>query len=276
MIIVTGANGQLGSLALQELASRRVPAIGGSRTPAAGQRRLDFDDPEALDLTGASTLLLISAGYAEDDQVVARHRGVLEAAGRDGIGHVVYTSLTGAGDHLAFAPAHRATEQLIRSSGLGWTILRNGLYAELFGALLTWTPDGLESAFGDGALAAVPRSDLAVAAAVVASNPTAHDGKVYDLVGEPITATDIARRLGVTHRTIGLAEYRARLLDDEALLPFQPPMLASLATSIRHGFLGHTSPDLGQLLGPSRSLIDPLTVAADTAAAMRPATRASA
>jgi NAD(P)H dehydrogenase (quinone) len=46
-------------------------------------------------------------------------------------------------------------------------------------------------------------------------------------------------------------------------------MLASIATSIRHGFLSNTSPDLRTLLG--RPLIDPLTVAADSAASLRPA-----
>ncbi|MFF4962319.1 NAD(P)H-binding protein [Streptomyces sp. NPDC001222] len=268
MIMVTGANGQLASLTLQELAERHAPALSGTRSPAEGQRRLDFDDPTSLDLTGVSTLVLVSAGYAEDDQVIPRHQAALDAAVRNGVSHVVYTSLTGDGDHLGFAPAHRATEQLIKASGLGWTILRNGLYAELFGALLTWTADGVESAFGDGALAAVARADLAAAAAVVASNPTAHAGKTYDLVGEPITAADIAESLGVAHRTIGLGEYRARLLADDTLLPFQPPMLASIATSVRHGFLSTTSPDLAQLLG--RPLTDPLTVATDTAAAMRP------
>ncbi|MFB7850823.1 MULTISPECIES: NAD(P)H-binding protein [unclassified Streptomyces] len=268
MIMVTGANGQLASLTLQELAERNVPALGGTRSPAPGQRRLDFDDPTSLDLTGVSTLVLVSAGYAEDDQVIARHQAALDAAVRDGVSHVVYTSLTGDGDHLGFALAHRATEQLIKASGLGWTVLRNGLYAELFGALLTWTADGVESAFGDGALAAVARADLAAAAAVVASNPAPHTGKTYDLVGEPITAADIAESLGVAHRTIGLQEYRARLLADDTLLPFQPPMLASIATSVRHGFLGTTSPGLAQLLG--RPLTDPLSVATDTAAAMRP------
>ncbi|MGP4049757.1 NAD(P)H-binding protein [Streptomyces sp. 2A115] len=271
MIMVTGANGQLASLTLQALTERKVPALGGSRTPADGQRHLDFDDLTSLDLTGVSTLVLVSAGYAEDDRVFTRHRAVLDAALRDGVAHVVYTSLTGAGDHLGFALAHRATEQMIGASGLGWTILRNGLYAELFGALLTWTSDGLESAFGDGALAAVARADLAAAAAVVASNPAAHAGKTYDLVGEPITATDIAERLAVTHRAFGLGEYRARLLADDTLLPFQPPMLASIATSVRHGFLSNTGPDLVRLLG--RPLTDPLTVATDTAATMRPGAR---
>ena len=271
MIMVTGVNGQLASLTLQELATRDVPAVGGSRTPAEGQRRLDFDDPATLDLHGVSTLVLISAGYAEDDQVIARHRAVLDAAGRDGVGHVVYTSLAGDGDHLGFALAHRATERMIKASGLGWTILRNGLYAELFGALLTWTPDGLESAFGDGTLSAVARADLATAAAVVASDPGTHTGKTYELVGAPITAADIAENLGVVHRTIGLGEYRARLLADGNLLPFQPPMLASIATSVRHGFLNSTSVDLVQLLG--RPLTDTVTVAADTVAAMRPNAR---
>lgn len=271
MIMVTGANGQLASLTLSELDERGVPTRGGSRTPRDEQRRLDFDDPATLDLTGVSTLVLVSAGYAEDDQVIARHGALLDAAGRDGVAHVIYTSLTGGGDHLGFALAHRATEQMIKTSGLAWTILRNGLYAELFGALLTWTPDGLESAFGTGALSAVARADLAAAAAVVASEPIAHVGQVYDLVGTPITAGDIAERLDVAHRTIGLGEYRTRLLDDANLRPFQPPMLASIATSVRHGFLDKTGPDLVRLLG--RPLTEPLTVAADAAAAMRPGAR---
>ncbi|MFG3555278.1 NAD(P)H-binding protein [Micromonospora sp. NPDC047557] len=270
MIMVTGANGQLASLTLAELGEREVPALAGSRTPTSEQRHLDFDDPATLDLTGVSTLLLVSAGYAEDDQVIARHRTLLDAAGRDGVAHVIYTSLTSAGDHLGFALAHRATEQMIKTGGLAWTILRNGLYAELFGALLAWTPDGLESAFGTGALSAVARADLAAAAAVVASEPTAHVGKVYDLVGDPITAGGIADRLGVAHHTIDLGEYRTRLLGDAHLLPFQPPMLVSIATSVRHGFLDNTSPDLVRLL--DRPLTDPLTVAADATAAMRPGT----
>lgn len=251
MIMVTGANGQLASLTLHELAEREVPTLGGTRSPANGQRRLDFDDPASLDLGGVSTLVLVSAGYAEDDKVITRHQSVLDAAMRAGVSHVVYTSLTGDSDHLGFALAHRATELLIKASGLGWTILRNGLYAELFGALLAWTADGLESAFGDGALAAVARADLAAAAAVVASNPTVHAGKTYDLVGKPITAANVAEHLRVEHQTIGLGEYRARLLTDDTLLPFQPPMLVSIATSVRHGLPQQHRPPSGATTRPA-------------------------
>ncbi|MFD6949086.1 NmrA family transcriptional regulator [Nocardiopsis sp. TSRI0078] len=267
MIMVTGAHGQLASLTLDELNSRGAQAVGGSRTAGDGLRHLDFDDPGSLDFEGVSTLVLVSAGYAEDDRVITRHGAVVSAAVRDEVAHIVYTSLTGAGDHLGFALAHRATERLVKTSGLGWTILRNGLYAELFGALLAWSPGGLESAFGTGALAAVARADLAAAAAVVAAEPASHAGRTYELVGDPISADDIAGRLGVPHRTISLGEYRARLLSDNALLPFQPPMLVSTATGVRHGFLDGTSDDLATLVG--RPLTDPLTIAADTAASTR-------
>lgn len=268
MIMVTGASGQLASLTLRELAQLGAYAIGGSRRPRERQRHLDFDDPATLDLTGIATLVLVSAGYGEDDEVIARHRRVVDAAVRDGVRHVVYTSVTGAGDHLGFALAHRATESLVKSSGLEWTILRNGLYAELFGSMLTWAPDGLESPFGSGTLQAVARTDLAVAAARVANSPACHVGKIYELVGEPITAGDVARRLDVRHRDIGLDEYRARLLMDGALLPFQPPMLMSIASCVRHGLLSEAHEDLTSLI--QRPPADVLEIAVSTAAALRP------
>jgi NAD(P)H dehydrogenase (quinone) len=268
MILVTGASGQLASLVLDQLDARGVEAIGGSRSPASGHRHLDFDDPGSIDLTGVTTLLLVSAGYAEDDVVVARHRAVVDAAVRAGVSHVVYTSLAAAGDHLALAVAHRATERLVMQSGLGWTILRNGLYAELFGGLLTWTDGHLESPFADGGLSAVARKDLAVAAAIVAADPESHRSGVLELVGTPVTAADVARRLGVEHRSISLGGYRDRLLASDELLPFQPPMLSSIATAVRHGFMDATSPDLENILG--RPIADPLTVAA-AAVAEQPA-----
>ncbi|WP_241833315.1 hypothetical protein [Streptomyces caatingaensis] len=148
------------------------------------------------------------------------------------------------------------------------------MYAELFGGgLLMWGEGGVESAFGEGALAAVAREDLADAAAIVAASPAEHGGRVYDLVGTPITAGLVADRLGVPHRAIDLAEYRRRLLDETpGLLPFQPPMLASIATGIRHGFLDGTAPDLTGLLGrPAR---DPPAAAVAAASATRPGARA--
>lgn len=248
MILVTGTTGQLGGAILDALTTRGAAPLASNRSGQGGARRIDFDDPDTVSFVGVDTLVLVSAGEAEDDVVIARHETAITAAARDGVQHVVYTSLTSAGDHLAFALAHRWTERRLQHSSLSWTILRNGLYAELFGSLLAWSGDSLGSAFGDGAMAAVARADLAEAAAVVAESPSDHVGRSYDLVGEPITAAQVAARLGVPLHSVSLAEQRTALAD-APLKPFQPAMLMSIFTGVRHGFLGGAGDDLRTLLG---------------------------
>ncbi|MFB2584559.1 NmrA family transcriptional regulator [Herbiconiux liukaitaii] len=264
MILVTGTTGKLGRDILTRLIERDVDASGSSRSGAGSSRALDFDEPGGISLRGVDTLVLVSAGEAEDDVVVARHEAVIAAAERDGVGHVVYTSLASQGEHLAFALAHRWTERRLSRSSLSWTILRNGLYADLFGSLLTWSGPRMTSAFGGGALSAVTRGDLAEAAANVAEAPRPHAGAAYDLVGVPITARQIAEQLGVPLAEITL-EQRRRELDSGGLKPFQPAMLMSIYSSVRHGMLDGTSDDLERLLGREPS--DALSVAAAAALA---------
>jgi len=140
-------------------------------------RLVDFDEPDTLDFSNVDTLVVVSAGTAEDDVVIARHDRAITAAERDGVGHLIYTSLTTAGDHLSFALAHRWTENRIRNGSIPWTILRNGLYAELIAHLLTPIAGVITAPFGDGSVAAVAREDLALAAANVATAPDEHVGK---------------------------------------------------------------------------------------------------
>jgi NAD(P)H dehydrogenase (quinone) len=64
------------------------------------------------------------------------------------------------------------------------------------------------------------------------------------------------------------SDYRAQPLAGDTLLPFQPPMLASIATGIRHGFLDGTAPDLTDPLG--RAVRAPLATAVAAASAARP------
>lgn len=267
MILVTGASGQLASRIVTHLRTAGAEVAEGSRRPTAGGRVMDFDAPATIDLDGVDTLVLVSAGYAEDDVVIRRHAAVLEAAGRDGVEHVVYTSLVGAGDHLGFALAHRATEEHLRKSGLGRTVMRNGLYAELVGALLSWDGGVLESPFAQGPVAASTRDDLARATARVAVDPTRHDAITYELTGSPFTVEDVARHLEAPVNELPLGVYRERLLAASGLLPFQAPMLASIATSIRHGFLAEHGPDLAGLLG--RDPVSGVESAAESALAVR-------
>ncbi|MER7415808.1 NAD(P)H-binding protein [Micromonospora peucetia] len=268
MLLVTGASGHLGSLIHAGLAERGLAPLAGTRTPgrfADAGRTMDFDDPAGPDLSGVRVLVLVSAGYGEDDVVLARHDRVVSAAERHGVQHVVYTSLVGAGDHLAFALAHRWTERRLRESRLSWTILRNGLYAELFGQLAAPVGGAVTAPFGTGAVAAVARQDLADAAVRVAADPAAHRDRTYELTGPvALTAAGLAAELGVPYRPVSLGARRAALAGP-GLLPFQPAMLMSIYSATAAGFLAETRGDLAGLL--SRPPRDPVPVAVAAAGA---------
>ncbi|MFP3988786.1 NAD(P)H-binding protein [Streptomyces sp. E11-3] len=239
MLLITGASGGLGKLIAGRLAGREDVVL-GTREPAAGERRIDFDDPASLGegFAGVDTLLLISAGFGEDDVVTARHEAAISAAEKAGVRHVVYTSLSGDGDHLAYALAHRWTERRLRASSLEWTVLRNGLYAEFLAAVAAPGPDGTITApLGAGRLAAVARDDLAEVAANVATAPSAHAGAVYELVGEAaVGGGELAAAVGGSYAPGTLADAR-----DAAAgwveRGFQVPMVVGTYSAIAGGFL---------------------------------------
>lgn len=267
MILVTGASGHLAKAILQHLAQAGSAATGATRNPSSsGQlRAMDFDVPETISFEGVETLVMVSAGTEEDDVVITRHNNAITAAERDGVRHIVYTSLAEAGDHLGFALAHRWTERRLRSGTAQWTILRNGLYAELIGQLLTPHEGVISAPFGQGGIAAVARQDLAETAAIIARNPEMHQGKTYNLVGKTvITGQNIADTLGAKYRPGKLNELR-QVLDSAAMLPFQPPMLLSIHSAASHGFLEETGTDVADILG--REPLNALHIAAAAATA---------
>jgi NAD(P)H dehydrogenase (quinone) len=301
MIVVTGAAGGLGRLVVNRLVVQRlvidhqVPVVAGTRTPdklkpdlPAGVpvRRIDFDDPPSLaeGFIGADTVLLISAGQAEHDVVIGRHGAAIEAAEKAGVRHLVYTSLTGAGDHLAMALPHRWTERRLTHGPTTWTVLRNGLYAEL---LIADTAHAaatgvLTAPLGDDRIAAVAREDLADAAVRVlaetaadahATQPGRHANKVYELVGDTaIGGTDLAtlasRIAGnpVTYRPGTLADRRAALTT--AGMPhWRIDHVISTYAAIAAGFLSNTDSILTDLLGTTSRPALPLISTAIRSAA---------
>ncbi len=268
MILVTGAAGALGTLIAERLVGRDDTVL-GTRTPQRVRvglpvRHVDFDVPATLvpAFEGVDVLLLISAGYGEDDVVTARHGAALDAAAEAGVGHVVYTSLTADGDHLSYALPHRWTERRLREGRPNWTILRNGLYAELLAGLTVPPTDGrITAPLGEGRLAAVARADLAEAAARVVLDAPAHARRIYELVGEEaVGGAELARAHGpdVTYEPVTLARARAHLAASGAE-PFQVPMLVSTCSAVAAGFMSRTGGDLRHLLG--RAPLPPLAAA---------------
>ena len=154
MIIITGAAGKLGQLITGKLLDK-MPAqqIGVSvRDPDKATdmkrrgirvRQGDFTNPASLlySFHGASQVLLISSNNS--GETVRKHHGnAIYAAQQVGAQRILYTSHMGASANSAFAPMrdHAATEEALKTSGIAFTSLRNGFYADsgvmLMGPLL--------------------------------------------------------------------------------------------------------------------------------------------
>ena len=207
-IVVTGASGHLGRLVAEELLER-VPAaevVLVTRRPGllddlaargAQVRPGDFDEPAGLEaaFAGGTRLLLISTDAT--GRRIEQHRAAIDAAAAAGVGHVVYTSITNPVEGHptgVLADENRRTEELLQASGLEWTVLRNGPYAELqvpLGALAV-TFGKLVTNAGDGRIAPISRRDCAAAAATVLTTD-GHAAKTYELTGpEALSQADIA------------------------------------------------------------------------------------
>ena len=192
-LFVSGANGKLGRRVVELLLERDYDGkiIAGSRHPEklnlAGveARQADFDSDDSLDkaFAGVDRLLLISTDAI--GQRIRQHLAAVAAAKRAGVKYIIYTSMPKPDvSAVSFAPDHLGTEEAIIASGIGYTILRHGWYAEnLLGALPSALASGKwYSAAGDGPTSYVAREDLArVDAEVLASNFTGN--RIVTLTG---------------------------------------------------------------------------------------------
>ncbi|WP_433191679.1 NmrA family NAD(P)-binding protein [Nocardia sp. CA-107356] len=273
MILVTGISGSLGGLVYRGLSTLDdLTVAAGSRSgDDTATRRIDFDDPATLaaGLRGVDVLVMISAGYAEDDVVLARHGAAVDAAAAAGVPHVIYTSLAGSGDLMTIALPHRWTEKRLAAAPFEVTVLRNGLYAEVpvglavAGAAASAESGVFAAPFGTGRISVVAREDLAEVAVRVAAETerdlaagrrSRHAGKVYELEGvTAIGGSDIAEILSrsvarpVNYLPISLAEMR-NILQGTGLEPYQCTHTLSLFANLGAGLLEASGTDLRDLL----------------------------
>lgn len=226
MIAVTGATGHLGSGVLENLL-RRIPAsqlIASVRNPSdAGAiaargievREGDYDKPESLERSfkGAEQLLLISSSGIEYEKRLEQHRRVIDAAGKAGVGHIYYTSLLPGPDSVAYVmKAHLETEAYLKSCGLTYTIVKNGVYIEAHAQYLGPEKFGGVAIPADGPISWVSRADLAEGIARILESGTYRDETVY-LTGA--TALDIEGFAAVVGQQRGFPLKRAIVpLDD--------------------------------------------------------------
>jgi NAD(P)H dehydrogenase (quinone) len=135
-------------------------------------READFRRPELMRqaLDGVETALIIPT-YDANDQRLRQNLNAIEAARDSGVQHLVYASFLRAESALAEHSrlVHYPTEQAIRDSGLGFTLLRHALYADiLIGDLRDTLASGLLQRPGGRARCAyIARADLGISAAQV-------------------------------------------------------------------------------------------------------------
>ncbi|WP_040806800.1 NAD(P)H-binding protein [Nocardia concava] len=199
MLLFTGATGNIGRELTRILdttgtefrALVRDSARAATLPPHARPILGDLDDPAALDraMTGVSALFLLVPGIGMDHT-----RNALKAAERAGVGRIVLISSA----HVLVEPLpamgswHHEREELLRASGIPFTILRPGGYMS---NALEWIPnlragEPILDPSGPGRYAPIDPADIAAVAAHCLTTP-GHENTAYHLTGpELLTCAD--------------------------------------------------------------------------------------
>jgi NAD(P)H dehydrogenase (quinone) len=219
MIVVTGSTGHVGRLVAEELTQRgepvrlvvrdsaRAPEIRGAEVVQASYEK----DALAEALHEGDRVFMVSV-HEGPERRVPIHRAFVETAARCGVAQIVYLSFLNAGPNARFlhARSHGATEELLAGSGVPYTSMRNGMYAD---HIPGWfDPDGVLREPGENARISFSyRPELAKAIAVTLTEP-GHERQVYDITTPPsVSLAELAEIASeVTGRT-----YRYEPASDE-------------------------------------------------------------
>ncbi|MBG6100500.1 uncharacterized protein YbjT (DUF2867 family) [Micromonospora vinacea] len=266
MLVVTGATGNVGQRLLSILAASGAAATAVSRArrpvvvpDGVRHHRADLEQPESLRpaLAGAEALYLLVEGAGAHLNVPE----ILRVTTAAGVKRIVLQSSQAVGTRptaASHAPLH-AIEDLVRRSGLGWTILRPGGFAS---NVLAWAEPirngrTVAAPFGDVGLPVIDPDDIAEVAAV-ALRDGAHDGHTYELTGPALSTprervADLATALGEPISFIEQTPDEAR----EQMLRFMPPPVVEGTLAILGAPTAREqriSPDVSEVLGrPPRS-----------------------
>ncbi len=202
MIVVTGSTGHVGQLVAEELSGRgeavrlvvrdatRAPQLPGSEVVAADYGR---PDELAAALHEGDHVFMVSVHEGPERRILL-HRSFIDTAARRGVAQLVYLSFVNAGLSAAFihARSHGATEAMLAESGMPYTSIRNGMYAD---HIPGWFDDDgvLREGGADARMSFSYRPELAKAIAVTLTEP-GHEGRVYDITTpDAVSLLELAR-----------------------------------------------------------------------------------
>lgn len=282
MILVTGASGYVGGMALRCLSAMGCPVAAMARSPRKAQetvpagvpiRIADYDDVASLKTSfdGVSSLLFV-ASDGDGRDVLRHHANVIDAAAATGIKQVIFTSILDIEETSRFyyTPVYRDAERRLAESGLNYSILRCGLYSDLL--LSHWIEPARATGelclpLGQARVAPVSRKDVAAAAAAltVAADRNGQvngqvNGNVYELTGPKAYAFDEIADLAnevfgtrIRYVSCSPSDYLRRAWAD--MHDPWPHAFTTLCASIAEGRYARVSTDIADLLGrPAKDL----------------------
>lgn len=273
-IVITGATGQLGNLVIKHLLDRKVPAnqiVAVARNVEKASaladlgievRHGDYNDRESLEkaFAGATKLLFIPSPDAHDEtHRILQHTNVAKAAKDARVGSIAYYGYAyGETSQLSLAATHLITENIIRTTNIPFTFLRNPLYTDVFvnaqnvGAAAQF--GALVANAGAGEVNTANRNDLAKAGAIVLTEDN-HENKTYNLASNKTwnfdeLAQTISEVTGkaVVYKAVSFDEQKA-LLEQAGLPEPVAVMISAINQSVAEGETSKTSDDLKKLIG---------------------------
>ena len=271
-ILVTGVSGGIGKRTVDHLLKKGVQAnqiIGLARKiegveDLAGKgieiRIGDYFDYGSLlrAFEGVDKIMLTSAVAFTDR--FTQHYNVITAGRQAGVKHVAYMSIMrkeGSGRIMpGITESDLFTEQVLKSSGLDYTILYHPPFTDVLAANYGVDPykNGIKVPASNGKVAPASRDELAEAHAVVLSTP-GHENRTYSLGGSTaVSYSDIAKILAdakgqpVPFTTITAEEY-IDMRVAEGLPVNVAEFLTAWITAIDGGEFEYQSGDIELLLG---------------------------
>jgi len=229
MILVTGANGNVGKELVSQLAAAKQPVRAlvrdpGRRAQPAGVELVagDLDRPASLGpaLGGVRGVFLLG-GHKDMPGLLTRIR----EAGVQRVVLLSSRSVVGGSPTNAIVRMWMTSEEAVRSSGIPWTLVRPSGFAS---NALRWLPqlragDLVRAPFANAAIASIDPYDIA-AVARVALTTSGHESKSYALSGPEAQLP--AQQVAILAQVLGRPLRFQPQPDDEAraeLLRSTPP-----------------------------------------------------
>ena len=206
-IAVVGATGNTGRAVVKELRALGHNPVCIVRNADKAREVLGADaktvvaelaDRAALEkaLAGIESVFVVTG---HNPGMVEQQNNVLDAALKSGAKYLVRVS---GGAAIAFPDTpsvvgrgHLAIEERLKSSGIGWTILKPGLFMQnIFGQAAGIKNDGklVGTAAPDQGLALTDVRDTGAVGARILLDPAPHAGKTYEFTGKLVTFPQVA------------------------------------------------------------------------------------